>query len=264
MLQIPLDGRSSLIIFLAGLILSVTPGKAGELLKAYFIRERLQIPISHSAPAVLCERLTDLIALILLAVIGISTFSEGFVPLLIGAGVLTLLLLFLAWPGAAQLAIDVLAHLPIIGRHADGLKATYDGLLRLVAPGSLIVGVGLSVIAWFAECLGFFLILLGFGATIGVVPATFIYSFATLFGAVTLLPGGLGATEGSMSGLLVLQEVPLADAVGATFVIRICTLWFAVAIGAYVLLKYRRYFEWEPDDASGVLDEGGGTEVRRT
>ena len=52
--------------------------------------------------------------------------------------------------------------------------------------------------------------------------------------------------------------MPLADAVGATFVIRICTLWFAVAIGAYVLLKYRRYFEWEPDDASGVLDEGGG------
>ena len=67
-----------------------------------------------------------------------------------------------------------------------------------------------------------------------------------------------------MSGLLVLQEVLLADAVGATFVIRICTLWFAVAIGAYVLLKYRRYFEWEPDDASGVLDEGGETEVRRT
>lgn len=263
-LQIPLDARSSMIVFLAGLVLSVTPGKAGELLKAHFIRERLQIPISHSAPAVLCERLTDLIALILLAMIGVSTFSQGLMPLLIGAGILALLVLFLVWPGAAQLAINVMARLPVIRGLADGLRTVYGGVRRLVAPGSLVIGVGLGVVAWFAECLGFFLVLLGFGATIGAVPATFIYSFATLFGAVTMLPGGLGPTEGSMSGLLVLQEVPLATAVGAIFVIRICTLWFAVAIGAYVLLKYRRYFEWEPDDASGVLDEEEKTAERRT
>jgi uncharacterized protein (TIRG00374 family) len=67
--------------------------------------------------------------------------------------------------------------------------------------------------------------------------ATFIYAFSTIFGALTLLPGGIGTTEGSMTGLLTLQGIPIVDAAAATFVIRVCTLWFAVAVGALVLVR---------------------------
>ena len=41
-----------------------------------------------------------------------------------------------------------------------------------------------------------------------------------------------------MTGLLALQGLPLVDAVAATFVIRVCTLWFAVAVGSLVLVKF--------------------------
>ena len=91
--------------------------------------------------------------------------------------------------------------------------------------------------------------LLGFQADLGVVPVTFIYSFATLFGAVTMMPGGVGPTEGSMSGLLAYEGMALPDAVAATLVIRVCTLWFAVAIGAGALVVFRRRF------ATGLEDE---------
>jgi uncharacterized protein (TIRG00374 family) len=97
-------------------------------------------------------------------------------------------------------------------------------------------------------------VLRGFGARVDVLPATFIYSFATLFGAATLLPGGLGTTEGSLSGLLVLRGVPLPDAVAATFVIRACTLWFAVALGAGVVLRYRDQLEGEDGEPAGDRD----------
>ena len=50
----------SLLVFLSGLTMAITPGKAGELYKCYLLRDRTGIPVSASAPVVLMERLTDL------------------------------------------------------------------------------------------------------------------------------------------------------------------------------------------------------------
>ncbi len=73
----------------------------------------------------------------------------------------------------------------------------------LLSARNLLFGVGLGIIAWFCECLGFALVLSGFGIEQTLVDATFIYSFATMLGAATLMPGGLGTTEGSMLAWLV-------------------------------------------------------------
>ena len=256
-LDIALPWRESLVVFLAGLILSVTPGKAGELLKAYFVKERTGTPISQSVPAVICERLTDLIALVFMALVGVYTFDVGLVPLAVVGGVMVVGVIILGIPKIMHPCIGLLGKLPILHKLSDAVANGYQSLVRLITLPALLRGVGLSLVAWFAECLGFYYVLKGFGAnSVDVMAATFIYCFATLFGAATMLPGGLGSTEGSMVGFLLYAGMLRPDAVGATLVIRLCTLWFAVGIGAYVLLRYRRYFEWEmePDSESGVLE----------
>ncbi len=250
-LRVPLACWDSFIIFLAGLVMSVTPGKAGELLKAYFIKYRLGTPVSRTAPVVLAERVTDFISLILLAFLGILSFRFGAFPLIVGGAGIGLFILVLGRPTAVAAGLRLVERLPVVHRLAAPLGQAYEGMRLLVAPVNLTWSVLLGAVAWFAECLGFHLVLLGFDANVGLVQATFIYSFATLFGAVTMLPGGLGPTEGSMSGLLVLKGIPLPDAVAATFVIRVCTLWFAVALGAGVLLHYRNRFEGETEPLKG-------------
>jgi uncharacterized membrane protein YbhN (UPF0104 family) len=60
-----------------------------------------------------------------------------------------------------------------------------------------------------------------------------------------------------MSGILVLRGVPLPDAVGATMVTRVCTLWFAVALGAGVLLRCRKQLEGEDDQQTEPLTAQG-------
>lgn len=55
-----------------------------------------------------------------------------------------------------------------------------------------------------------------------------------LAGALSFMPGGIGGAEGVMVALLMTQA-PAADAVAATVLIRLTTLWFAVAIGALAL-----------------------------
>ncbi len=56
-----------------------------------------------------------------------------------------------------------------------------------------------------------------------------------MIGAISFLPGGLGATETSLAGLLILAKIPKGVAIAAVFIIRVATLWFAVLIGAVVL-----------------------------
>ena len=56
-----------------------------------------------------------------------------------------------------------------------------------------------------------------------------------LVGAISVLPGGLGSTEATMVGLLASQGVPFEIAIVATGVVRVTTLWFAVALGLLAL-----------------------------
>ena len=71
--RIPLG--SSALVFGAGLSLSITPGKIGELVKSYLLRELHDIPVTRTAPIVIAERVSDLIALVLLAVVGVAAYG---------------------------------------------------------------------------------------------------------------------------------------------------------------------------------------------
>ena len=70
----------------------------------------------------------------------------------------------------------------------------------LLSTRALAVALGLSVVSWFFECLAFSLILDGLGVVLPLRVATFVYAFASLAGAVSMLPGGLGVAEGSLTG----------------------------------------------------------------
>jgi uncharacterized protein (TIRG00374 family) len=56
-----------------------------------------------------------------------------------------------------------------------------------------------------------------------------------VIGAVSALPGGLGAFEASAAGMLtLLLDIPASTAAAATLLIRFATLWFGVTLGLIV------------------------------
>ena len=110
----------------------------------------------------------------------------------------------------------------------------------MAAPRVMAAGVAMGVVAWFAEGLALWLILKGIGSDIPLVRALPIYAAATLVGAVTALPGGLVGTEGSMLALLQQSGLTRAGASAGTVLVRLVTLWFAVAVGLVALLALRR------------------------
>ena len=228
---------SSALVFGAGLSLSITPGKLGELVKSYLLRELHDVPAPRTAPIVIAERVTDLIALIVLSLIGVAAY--GVDPRLVGAaGALVAIgLVLLAWPRPTRALIDLVTRPARLRRLREPLHESLGHLAALCRPARLVVGTAIAIPAWSCECLGFAVICNAFpGAHVEVGLATVIYAGTTIAGALSFLPGGLGVTEGAMTLALVDgSHVDKATAVAATLLTRLATLWFAVALGVVFL-----------------------------
>jgi uncharacterized protein (TIRG00374 family) len=241
-LGISVPRRDSAGIFLSGLSMSITPGKIGELLKCFMLRDRHDVKISTTAPAVVAERYTDILGIMALVAIGATRF-EGGGPILIAGGVLLLILLVVLT--ASDKMIDragaFLSGTLFKGRSLETSWAQESGeaFRSLLRGRPVAVGSSLAALAWFFECVAALVVIRGFGeAGVTLLGATFTYATATLAGALSMLPGGLGATEGSMAVLLTRQDVTPYAAAGATIVIRACTLWWGVGIGAIAYLTH--------------------------
>lgn len=126
--------------------------------------------------------------------------------------------------------------------HAERIRTAYESAYILLRPIPLVYMVVISLFSWSFECLGYYIILLNFGVNFNILWAVFIYTFSTIAGAITMLPGGLGVTDGSLTFLLVRSKVSKDIAVSSTFIVRAVTLWFAVFIGVLSVSFYQHRY----------------------
>lgn len=236
-------------IFFSGLIMAISPMKVGEVLKSFMLKRRHGIAISRSAPIVLAERLTDVLALVVLA--GVGSWATGVGGAVVGicAAIALTGVAVLTSPRLSAWMLRQSMRLPLLRKASLRLHEALASTQRLLTPGALLWTTFLSLIAWGGEGVGAWLIVEAFtGVEASLGEVAFIFSFATLAGAFSMLPGGLLATEGSMIGLFVggfaiFGSTSMATA--ATLLIRFCTLWFAVLLGAIAFGSYQR---WRPAD----------------
>jgi uncharacterized membrane protein YbhN (UPF0104 family) len=234
----------SLGIFLSGFTLTMTPGKLGEVLKSFLLKQLNETPVSYSASLVIAERLTDVLGMALLAAAGLGAFQIGAPALFVVVAASVILILVVQQRALSLRLIRLLGRLPVVGRFAGLAANLYESSHLLLRPRPLLAGIALSTVAWFAECLAFFIVILGLGIPASgplLLQATFIYAIASLLGAISFLPGGLGATEGAMAILLTeLSGLEKDPAIAATLLARFATLWFAVLLGIVALLLIQR------------------------
>lgn len=234
-LGVRLSRLKSSAVFLVGFLLSVTPGKAGELGKAWLVRELGGGPARRVVPAVLAERVTDLLGVLVLIALGALPFKGGpWIAGLLLSGLAVVVLIF-TWRPLADLVFRLAARLPLVGPRIPTLVEMYETLRSLLAPGLLLGAMVLSVIAWGAEGVGFWLVVRAYAPDFSLLAGIFNYTGANVIGSLSMLPGGIGAAEGSMTALLHAQGLDTADANLITLVVRGATLWFAVLLGILAL-----------------------------
>lgn len=239
-LEIRVKLKESFTIFMAGLAMTITPGKLGELLKSLLLFETAGTPVARSAPVVVAERLTDFLALVILTAVGIGTYYQDkrFALFLVGAGLVSVIILL----NSRTLSLGIIrlsARIPGIGRYAPKLEEAYQATAHLLSPVPLTFGLLLAVASWFAECLGYFVVFNGHGVDVSIKLATFLYSFSVIAGVVS--PGGLGVTDLALGvgAQELIEGLSASLAVSAAFIIRLATLWFAVAVGSIALIRFK-------------------------
>jgi uncharacterized membrane protein YbhN (UPF0104 family) len=233
-LGIFLTPLESFRIFVAGMSMTVTPGKLGEVLKSFLIRERAGVPVSRTASVVVLERVTDVVGL--LGILLLASGAErhfGWVEGISSLGVLALLCFF-AFPRPTLWLLDYPAS-PVPEKFRVPIRGALAGGKELASPGLILVTGLLSIPAWALEAMALHLILQGLGTAVALEVSLRAYALGTLAGAVSFLPGGLGAAEGGMLLLLQRGGIPRAASLAATILLRLSTLWFGVLAGSVAL-----------------------------
>lgn len=233
----------SAVVFLAGFVMSVTPGKVGEVVKSVLLFESRATPIARTAPIVVAERLTDLVALVALTAIGSLAFDRG-VPIAVAGALIVGAILFAAgFRPFGELLLGLSEKVPGVRRFTPRLREAYESLHLLMRPAPLLLGSVIATLAWALECAALDVILGGLGAPwLDWRAVTFAYSAPTIAGAVAMMPGGLGVTEAGMTALLVALShgrMTASVATAATILVRLATLWWAVAVGLVALGVFR-------------------------
>lgn len=234
LMRLDVPVRDNVLYYLAGYGLTATPGKAGELVRLWFLRSGHAIGYTRSLPLMLADRILDVWAVLLLSVAGLHGFAQY------------------RWQGGLLVAVVAAASLPLLfAPHFEplvGWAGRWVSRRRLVRARQMLRalhrlrswrGYGLtllpSIAGWLAEGAGLYLLLQHLHADVTLMQAVFVFSFGMIVGAISMLPGGLGSTEVTMVVMLTALGVDVDVAVVSTAIVRVTTFWFAVAIGAALL-----------------------------
>jgi uncharacterized membrane protein YbhN (UPF0104 family) len=234
----------SFLCFLSGFVLTVTPGKLGEVFKSAVLYETHGVDPARTAPIVIAERLTDVIGIVLLISLGSLGFSGGWTWAALGSAAVMVGLGLIAWPAPAQGLFTYLERRGgKLAARVPALERAYASLRVVASPSALLLPTLLSVVGWGAEGVALFTLLQGFGQATSLPLSLFFYATATLAGALIPVPGGLGVVEAMFqSQLIELGGVAEGPATASMLMIRFATLWWAVLVGFMALGILRRRF----------------------
>lgn len=239
-LDVSVPLKENVAIFAAGLSMTISPGKLGEVLKSVFVRQVAGAPIARTAPTVLAERVTDGTGMILWGLLGALAFSFGPGVLLAFLALTAFGILVLRSKRLSLLAERVLAKIPVLKKFAPYLGDFHGATDELLGVRALAVGTVISFISWGFEIAAVYLCAVGIGAEIPFLMVVFIFAVASIVGVASMLPGGIGPAEAGLAGqFIALAGLSSGLAAALTIVIRLATLWFAIVLGVLGLLALR-------------------------
>jgi uncharacterized protein (TIRG00374 family) len=242
-IDVNLTHKDSFSVFLAGFTLTTTPGKIGEAIKGYFIRDIDGTPVAKTVPVVVSERVTDLLALVLLAMIGfgigVNTGDQLLTVLMLG-GAVCVAAVVLSQKTFYQKILKRFMSIGPLKRFQGSFDDIENTMTKTLSPKPLVLSTIVSIPGWFMECVELWLLLSLLTGTpaslILLLQATFVHATASIIGALSFLPGGVGTYEiTSVALLTLLLGIPVDLASAATILIRVVTLWFSVIVGFIAL-----------------------------
>jgi uncharacterized protein (TIRG00374 family) len=234
-----LDYKENLFVFLSGLSMTVTPGKLGEIWKSWLIRDISGDDLSKTIPIVIIDRMTDVISLVFLSFMGIFYYRDG-ISLLIILSICCMGFYFAIRSKSISSKVKTVLEKRFT-KYTNDMQLMHETMNKTMEPKIFVSLSLLNVLAWFFECMGLYYVIIGFGQSMSIPLSIFIFSFSSLVGGVSMVPGGIGVAEAGITGLLILNGIPPALSVGIALVLRLGSFWYGAILGftVHVMFKTR-------------------------
>ncbi|MGZ7043888.1 MAG: UPF0104 family protein [Methanobacterium sp.] len=247
-------------MLLVGLAVNnITPSArgGGEPIRGYILSKYSKSTFEKSFATVIADRGLDTFPFIVLAVITIiaAVFYLNLSYYVIYTLIISIVVLLVAFIIALYMSFNLefgrkvsLWLVKIIKRFSkkdhgtledDALKVIHGfqkSMRTLIKDRDVMLyGLPISFLIWFLEIIRVYIIFSAFNVDISLLVIAEVFIISTLIGLIPLLPGGLGAVDGTMIILFTAAGVPPSISAGATIVERLISFWMTSIIGIALL-----------------------------
>lgn len=212
---------------------SVLP--AGELYRGAMLKRYANVSISKGSPTVVTQAIVEAIGLLLVALVGAAVLRQGMLPITVVASGLILVVVGIK-KNQINLSQKILNKIPGISVTRSKLKVFLSSNQTLLHRYNFFTLLAASFITTLAGVGIIFVAARGLGVQLSLFQAAISYALPVVLGAVSFLPGGIGASEQGLVGMLALFGVGISPAVAITLIMRTFTLGVGFVYGFLALL----------------------------
>lgn len=262
------------------LINSILPARLGEFARAYLAGRREKMHFTSALSSIAVERLMDMIAVaamfaFILLAIDLPPWARGAGSVMgIGAVAGIILLAFAARKPerALSLGVRVLARFPRVEEESAErfLRPFIDGLAGVSSLKTFLLGLGLTLLAWFFSGVAGWLMMLGFWPDPPLIDGILAIAASGVGISVPAAPSGVGTFEAAVIGVLAAVGYDANVARGYAIVLHAANIVTTAVIGVIGLMREGLSFKdllqstralktaatTEPQQPGGPLSDG--------
>ena len=241
-IHVPL--KKNILVFLSGAAFEITPGQIGVLIKSQILKTSFNIPRTRTVPVIFIEKMYDLVGAILASIIGIIILGIEPYLIIVAILVLAIIFFFMYYRPASKLFFKRITKTKFFSKYVESISEFDKVIQKSTNVKIATTCILLAVTYWFIISAAVYYTLIAFDINIlDYLEVLAIYATSVLLGAISFIPGGIGITEGSITGLFTLNGIDVSTALILSIMIRIFTLWYSVGLG-FILLKFTGGFSF--------------------
>jgi glycosyltransferase 2 family protein len=244
-LNIKISIKKSILIYIAGLSLAVTPGSSGQIIKSQIMKKQFDHAISKTSPIIFIEKWSELTSVLLILIVFavLNAMWESILITVIGIGVAILLFGVMTNQALFGSFKKIVLKIPRLKIFEESLEISQGTLKALSSKKVVVEGIIITIPAMIFQAISVYFAFHALGIKVAFVLSTQIFYVSLISGILSFLPGGLGVTEGSMAALLLkYYNHDIALLAGAVILVRLVTLWYPTFLGIIIgqlIMKYK-------------------------
>jgi len=213
---------------------NITPGKIGDLYKAYYMQKRYAMSFFDGISMIFYERFFELMILFLAACAIVFIELKGITVIILEVTAIILIFLFFFY-------YKVDYFLSLMERYSSRIpflkKIPTDFRIRKL-PFRDIVGVFIiTIFSLGSEFIRLWVVALAFGYALNPILLTIFFCLSIIAGLASQIPLGVGVMEASLGYFIILLGVASTDAMAIVLTDRMISMYFVLILG-FIFSKF--------------------------